>query len=391
MSSERQPGLPTAISATRRWARRWIKAVESRRRLSGWLASLGLVALVTAAIELLNGQVPVLSLGVLYIFAVLPIAIVWGLAYAIAVAIASMLAFNFFFLPPLHTLALRDSENWFALAVYLVTGVVVSELAARARRRAVEAEEREREAAELAEKTVEAEALRRSDAAKTALLRAVSHDLRSPLTAIKAATEGLESTTFRLGSAQRAELLAAIRLEAERLDRLVTNLLDLSRLEVGAVNAKPELWSVDELVGRALDALSLEVTRVTVSLPDQATLVEVDAGQIERALVNLLENALKFSSPENRVSLSVDVGRGEVIVAVRDQGVGLPPEDLELIFEPFQRSSGSSGRVGAGLGLAIVRGFAQANGGRVWAKSDGRGATFFLALPTVESAVVMPA
>ena len=122
---------------------------------------------MTGAIFGLRTFTPVLSLGVLYVFAVLPVAIGWGLAYAVPVSIASMLAFNFFFLPPLHTLALQDSENWFALAVYLVTGVVVSELAARARRRAVEAEEREREAAELAEKTFEAEALRRSDAAKT--------------------------------------------------------------------------------------------------------------------------------------------------------------------------------------------------------------------------------
>ena len=183
-------------------------------RVAGILFSAFAVAAVTGAIFGLRTFAPVLSLGVLYIFAVLAVAIGWGLAYAVPVSIASMLAFNVFFLPPIHTLALSDSENWFALAVYLVTAVVVSELAARARRRAFEAEEREREAAELAERTVEAEALRRSDAAKTALLRAVSHDLRSPLTAIRAAAEGLENTAFRLGSAERAELLTAIRLEA---------------------------------------------------------------------------------------------------------------------------------------------------------------------------------
>ena len=171
-------------------------------RVAGILFSAFAVAAVTGAIFGLRTFAPVLSLGVLYIFAVLAVAIGWGLAYAVPVSIASMLAFNFFFLPPIHTLALSDSENWFALAVYLVTAVVVSELAARARRRAFEAEEREREAAELAERTVEAEALRRSDAAKTALLRAVSHDLRSPLTAIRAAAEGLENTAFRLGSAR---------------------------------------------------------------------------------------------------------------------------------------------------------------------------------------------
>jgi two-component system sensor histidine kinase KdpD len=376
--------------ATYAWDMGLRRVSDSAGALNGLVFSVLAVAAVTGAIFGLRTFTPVLSLGVLYVFAVLPVAIGWGLAYAVLVSIASMLAFNFFFLPPVHTLALSDSENWFALAVYLVTAVVVSELAARARRRAFEAEEREREAAELAEKTVEAEALRRSDEAKTALLRAVSHDLRSPLTAIKAATEGLESTAFNLGSADRAELLTAIRLEAERLDRLVANLLDLSRLEVGAVNVNPELWSVDELVGRALDALGLEATRVTVSLPDQMPVVEADAGQIERALVNLLENALKFSLPDARVSVSVDVQGSEVIIAVRDQGVGLAPEDLRTIFEPFQRGASGSGRPGSGLGLAIVRGFVQANRGRVWAESDGRGAAFYLALPMVEAAVEIP-
>jgi K+-sensing histidine kinase KdpD len=369
--------------------------MESTRWLRTWwagvLASVLCLAGVTGLIYAFRGVVPVLSLGVLYLFAVLPVAIGWGLAFAIPVSIASMLAFNFFFLPPRHTFRLEDRENWFALAVYLVTAIVVSELAARARRRAAEAEGRERATAELAEKTVEAEALRRSDAAKTALLRSVSHDLRSPLTAIKAATEGLENTTVRLSAAERAELLAAIRLEAERLDRLVANLLDLSRLEVGAANANPELWSVDELVGRALDALGLDATRVTVSLPDEVPFVDVDAGQIESALVNLFENALKFSAPGGHVSVALDVGEGEVIVTVRDQGLGLVPGELESIFEPFHRGSASSGRAGAGLGLAIARGFAQANGGRVWAELGERGATFSLALPTVESPIGMPA
>lgn len=359
------------------------------RVIAGVLFSTLAVTAITGAIFGLQTFTPVLSLGVLYVFAVLPVAIGWGLAYAVPVSIASMLAFNFFFLPPVHTLALQETENWFALAVYLVTGVVVSELAVRARRRAAEAEERERSAAELAERTVEAEALRRSDAAKTALLRAVSHDLRSPLTAIKAASEGLES--FRLSSSERVELLSAIRLEAERLDRLVANLLDLSRLEVGAVTANPELWSVDELVGRAVDALGLDASRVTVSLPDESAFVEVDAGQIERALVNLLENAIKFSAPEDRVSVAVDATDDEVIVAVRDHGIGVAPGDLESIFEPFRRGASDAGRTGAGLGLAIVRGFAQANGGRVWAESTGYGATFVLALPNVGSPVEMPA
>src|SRR5438128_4558683 len=142
--------------------RRW------RRLLTASVLSLAAVAVVTGAIFALKPVAPVLSLGVLYLFAVLPVAALWGLPYAVAVSVVSMLAFNFFFLPPTHTLRLADSENWVALAVYLVTAISVSELAARARRRAREIRE--------------TETLRRSDAVKTAVLRSVSHDLRSPIT-----------------------------------------------------------------------------------------------------------------------------------------------------------------------------------------------------------------
>src|SRR5579862_5401526 len=155
------------------------------------LASLSALAVVTGAIALLHGHIPVLSLAVLYLLAIIPVAVAWGTIYAVGVAVGSMLAFNFFFLPPLYTLTLQDDRNWFALLVFVFTAVVVSELASRSRRRAEEAEaalaalreltaERER----LAVEALEAEALRRSDALKTALLRAVSHDLRSPLMAI---------------------------------------------------------------------------------------------------------------------------------------------------------------------------------------------------------------
>jgi two-component system, OmpR family, sensor histidine kinase KdpD len=440
------------------------------------------VAAVTAAISLFRGITPVLSLGVLYLFAVLPIAIVWGSAYAIPVAVASMLAFNWFHLPPQHSFSLADRENWFALAVYLVVAVVVSELAARARRRAAEAEQRERETAVLAElstaflqpggieaeleragartaevlgvesarielgpprdppraesplelraagerigtlyvkegrepnleirrrflpalssllavasdrerlgrEALEAEALRRSDTIKTAVLRAVSHDLRSPLTAIRVAVEGLESPELELGTGDRESLLETIRLESARLDRLVENLLDLSRLQAGAAPPTPELWPVDQLVAQALDELGDQTDRVSVELPGDLPPVKVDPIHAQRILVNLLDNALKFSGPTEPVSVRGTRTRRDVILRVVDRGPGIPADQLEPIFEPFHRVSGRSDRRGAGLGLAIARGFAEANGGRVWAESrPEQGASFALALPAEQRA-----
>ena len=325
------------------------------------------VAAVTGVIFGLKQVAPVLGLSILYLLAVLPVASVFGLAYALGVSIASMLAFNFFFLPPLHTLALHDSANWVALLVFVVTSIVVSELAARARRRAFAA--------------AEADALRRSDAAKTAVLHAVSHDLRSPLTAIRAAVEGLESGSLRLGESDRVALLETIRLETARLERLVANLLDLSRLEAGAAQAQRELWPVDELVSRALDAIGADAGRILVSLDGDAPLVHVDAAQLERVLANVLENALRFSSPSDPVDLVVSSTGDDVLVQIVDRGPGLEAGSLERIFQPFEHGRG--GGEGTGLGLAIARGFAEANGCRLWAEArPGSGAVFVLAMPS---------
>jgi two-component system sensor histidine kinase KdpD len=354
-------------------------------------ASLGAVGLVTGAIFALKPIAPVLSLGVLYLFAVLPVAAFWGLPLALAVSVVSMLAFNWFFLPPTHTFRLADSENWVALAVYLVTAVSVSGLAARARRRAAEAEQRQREAAESEARrrseAIDAEALRRSDAVKTAVLRSVSHDLRSPITAIMSASEVLEGSGEALSAAEREELFRSIRLQTRRLERFVSNLLDLSRLEAGAARPVRELWTVDGLVARALEAIGPENERVDVVLPYDSPPIQVDATQLEHVLVNLLENALKFSADGDRVEVTAEQMDGEVVVRVADHGPGIAGLEQGRIFEPFTRGTSGDGERGSGLGLAIARGFAQLNGGRLWVESEpGAGSVFALTLPAAQTA-----
>ena len=334
------------------------------------------VAGVTGAIYALRPAAPVLSLGVLYVIAVVTVAVFRGLAYAIPVCVASLLTFNFLFLPPVHTFALRDSANWVALAAYLVTAVAVSELATRSRR--------------LARQAVEAETLRQSDAVKTAVLRAVSHDLRSPLTAIRAASDGLENRALTLDSSDREALWETIRIEVHRLERLVENLLDLSRLEAGPARRTPELWTVDALLASALEQLGSEADRVETHFADDAVLVRVDGPQLHRVLVNLLENALKFSSPSDPIDVTVEGGGGRVAVRIRDRGPGVAESDRERIFDPFER--GSSAGPGSGLGLAIARGFAEANGGRVWVEPQTdatSGSTFVLELPATEEGAAL--
>lgn len=351
--------------------------------------------MVSVAIWALEPVAPVLSLGVLYLFAVLPVAALWGLPFAIPVSIVSMLTFNWLFLPPTHTLRLADSENWVALAVYLVTAISVSALSARARRRTEEAEERRREAERAMNEVraseerrlreaVEAEGLRRSDAVKTAVLRSVSHDLRSPITAITTATEVLRELGDSLSDADRDELVAAILAQVQRLDRLVANLLELSRLEAGAATPARELWTVDGLVARVLDVLAADENRVDVDLPDEIPPVEVDPGHIERALVNVIENALKFSGPDTRVAVRATREASEVLLRVSDSGPGIPAHERERVFEPFVRGAAADGDRGSGLGLAIARGFVALNGGRLWVEtSSAGGAEFVIALPAV--------
>jgi two-component system sensor histidine kinase KdpD len=444
--------------------------------LVGVFASACAVAAVSGVVELLKPHVPVLSLGALYVLAVLSVAIVWGTALAAVVSVASMLAFNWFFLPPYHSFHLREGQNWLALAVYLASAFAVSALAARARARREDAEQRRVEAHALAGaaldllrgrkptdeldrlaaltagvfgvdsarlvlgeqqpaqrgeralpveaglrcvatlfvdedavvddavrrrflpslaallavdvernrlqgEALEAEALRRSDALKTALLRAVSHDLRSPLTAILASADALASPGLALEPDDRLGLAQTIRGEATRLDRVVEQLLDLSRLEAGAVEPHRELWHVDELVGQALAGLGAEAGRVRLEIGSETPPVEVDAAQVERVLANLLDNALHYSPAGSHVLVRAEPGATELRIHVVDSGTGLPDAQREALFQPFRR--GTAGH-GSGLGLAIARGFAEANGGRLWAQDDPAGGHLVLSLPLAE-------
>jgi two-component system, OmpR family, sensor histidine kinase KdpD len=227
---------------------------------------------------------------------------------------------------------------------------------------------------------VETAALRRADTVKTALLRAVSHDLRSPLTAISAAGEAVGSPS--ISTQERQEMASVIQEEARRLSRLVDNLLDLSRLEAGAAEPHRGPTSVDELIHAALDELATGPADFSLSLDRDIPLVSVDAAQMERAFVNVLENARRHSGGHS-VSVRARAVRGRVIVRVVDRGPGIPPAQLERVFEPFYRAGTPGGEHrGSGLGLAIARGFAQANDGSLHVESlPGQGATFVFEFP----------
>jgi two-component system, OmpR family, sensor histidine kinase KdpD len=233
-----------------------------------------------------------------------------------------------------------------------------------------------REREELESQVIETKALRRSNVVKTTLLRSVSHDLRSPLTAIATAAGGLESET--LADDQRRELVSVISGESARLERLVQNLLDLSKLQAGGAEPNADWCSVEELVRSAVAVVPAPSGGFDVDLDDDLPLVRVDAAQLDRALVNVVENSARFAGTEPVTIRGRASGRN-VVLRISDHGPGIAREELERVFEPFHRSVEHGG--GSGLGLAIARGFLEANGGRIRAESlPGQGTSFVIQL-----------
>jgi two-component system sensor histidine kinase KdpD len=229
---------------------------------------------------------------------------------------------------------------------------------------------------ELETQVIETKALRRSNVVKTAVLRSVSHDLRSPLTAITTAASGLSSETLSLEA--RAELTAVISEESARLSRLVDNLLDLSRLQAGPVETHADWCSVDELVRAAVDTVPAPAGGYDIKLEPDLPLLQADATQLERALANVIENASRYAGSEP-VTIRARTTPQGVLLRVGDHGPGIAREELERIFEPFHSPGAGAG---TGLGLAIARGFIEANGGRIRAESlPGQGTTVVISLP----------
>lgn len=445
----------------------------------GVVATLGGVAITTAAIAALKHHAPVVSLSVVYLVPILAVSAYWGIVLGAATSLLSALAFNFFFLDPTGRLTIADSRNWTALVAFIVVALVTSTMAESTRARAAEAEERRREAdlgAELARTllgaprlseslalvshrlaelldarsasvelavpaaaaaserhvviplhegerpigalvlpadlpaeqqarvrerivpvlesvlaaalqrerlqadVVETAALRRSDEIKTAVLRSVSHDLRTPVTAMLAGVSALRSSS--LTPEERAEVQDDVAASANKLSVLIDQLLDLSRLQAGTAEPRREWSSVEEALREAAAHAGPNPSVFTFSVAPDLPLVRADAAQLERAFANLMENAARYGDGQP-VSVRARAVGNRIMIRIVDRGPGIPLAEQERIFTPFYRGEATARRVpGSGLGLAIARGFVEANGGTVTVESlPGQGTTFVIALP----------
>lgn len=237
------------------------------------------------------------------------------------------------------------------------------------------------ERTQLAEKARRIERLEEADRWRDALIGAVSHDLRTPLASVKTAVSTLRRGSSTLGRADTEDLLELIEDRADALDRLVANLLDMTRIQDGRLQLRREITPVAEVVEASLHAAAgaLAGLAVTVAVPDDVPPVDVDTVLMVQVLANLLDNAAHHNGPAEPVEVAAATAGPMVELSVRDHGPGVPADDRQRVFQMFNRVSGS-GR--AGLGLTIAKAFVEANGGRIWVEdAPGGGARFVVALP----------
>ena len=510
------------------------KSVQTRPRpepprIEPYLGSAGAVAVALGIGLLLKHFIAVQNISLVFLTAVLTSAIAWGLLPSLFAAIASVLAYNFFFLPPIHSLSVADPENGIALFFFLVVAVIVSNLTARTRSQILAARSRARTTAELyafsrkvagigglddllwatayqvssmldvrtvllmpvkdreglevasgyppedqlddadmaaarwtwehnrsagrgadtlpgtkrlflplrtgsgpvgvigidrdvpgplltpderrlldaladqaavaierislARGLAEARVLAETERLRAALLTSISHDLRTPLASILGAVSSLRSFPERYSASERDELLATLQEEAERLNRFVSNLLDMTRLESGAIELKLELIDVAEIVGSALQRAGNVFAghHVDVNLEPHLPMLRIDAVLFEQVLFNLLDNAAKYSPSGSRIDVRASRDGELIEIELVDEGPGIPPADLERIFDKFYRVQAQDRRrAGTGLGLAICRGFVEALGGSIIARNrrDRSGAVLTIRMPVVPEVAV---
>ena len=522
--------------------RAWLRML--RERWVGYAGALAAVALVSGLIGVVIGRTNIANISMLYLIAVLASAAAFGLGPAIVASVAAFLTFDWFFILPLHTFTVDDPAEWLSLLLLLVTAVITGSLAGEQRRRARQAEQREREAVvlydvvrmmgdtdlnqalqavaerlrtelhlvavaidvsedwlsakravagdpnalppadtsvqtpsemlvgasvptgvrsgvpgrwirvvpprprvvdtvdghhlhvvpvqsedrrvgvltlvhpgdapefsgaddrllsavaaqvglaverrQLRRDATEAEILRRTDELKTALLNAVSHDLRTPLASIMASAGGLLQEGVSWSDQERKEFAQAIEHEARRLNQLVGNLLDLSRIEAGSLQLEKGWYDLGVLVDEVLGRLRPLTRRhqVVVDIPEDLAPVPLSYVEIDQVLSNLIENATKYAPAGTEIRVSARREGDEVRVEVSDQGPGIPPGAVSRLFEPFYRvSRGRSQPKGTGVGLAVAKGLVEAHGGRVWAENrPGGGARFIFTLPMADQA-----
>jgi len=389
----------------RRVKRLYFRAVtltKKSQHILCFLAAVLAVLATTALLEIFHSRINPTTAALAFILIILLAATFLGRNPALLSSLAAMLCFNYFFLPPVRTFTIADSQNIIAWAAFVLTAIVAGELSAYARRRADEAERQRLEIVKLYsdleaafEKASETEALRRSEKLKSALLDAVTHDLRTPLTAIKASVTTLleshdEPEKFSLDPESRNEFLSVINEETDRLNDFIGDMVELARIEAGALNLRNEWSEVPEIIQAALNRAEplLNDFNIKILLEENLPSIRADSRALAQVLYNLLENAAKYSAEKPNLEISVKRDSHENLkFAVADEGRGIPESLREKIFDKFFRINQAEAEAhatrGTGLGLAIAKGIVETHGGII-SVTDGvnnSGAKFIFTIP----------
>lgn len=325
------------------------------------------VALLTAGLLLLRETLTTPIVALLFLLPVLISATRWGLGAGIMASVTAFLAFNYFFIEPYYTLRVHQSQDIIALIVFLIVAVAGSQLVGR-----LQAETRAR-------------VLEESDRLKSALLASVSHELRTPLVTIKAAVTGLRSKEIRWSASARDELLAALEEEADRMNLLIANLLNMSRLEAGPIELQRRWNALAEIVDSAIEQITKSASgdhHLKVDVPDDLPPVPVDAVLMQQVFANLISNGLKYAPVGTTIRIEAHSQDAKsLLVQVTNEGPHVPEEHLEHIFDKFHRITRAGRAGGIGLGLSICKSIVELHGGRIWAENLPGGFAFKLTLP----------
>ena len=371
-------------------------------RARGWrglAAALVVPPLLTAVLTTLTERLNLSSQVLIYLVALVAISRVCGMVPALVAAVWTALLLDYYFISPIHTFRIAVANDVITFSAFVIVAVTVAsvvEYSGKQFRRATQA-------------AAEAAQLEAADRMRTALLNAVSHDLRAPLAAARASVDTLHDPRFELTASEREELLGAAQTSLGRLSRLVEDLLDMSRLQSGALKPLVETVAVDEVIPRAIDDVPTAAGRVTFAAnPDGVPPALADSALLERVLANLVGNAAKHTA--SRIELVAGAAKSlntpdragtantastantpkipngedgdKVEIRVIDHGPGIPATDHERVFRPFQRLGDRDNTAGVGLGLALARGLVEAMGGELRPEdTPGGGLTMVVTVP----------
>jgi len=339
------------------------KTKTVRNKIYPYLISIGLVFIMTLFGEFVKRKLEPTNIVMFYLLAVVIAAIRWGQGPAILTSILSVLAFDFFLVPPYLTLGVADLQYIFTFIAFLIVGVVVSTLASKTREQVIQ---------------------RQTEKLQSALLNSISHDLRTPLVSITGALTALLDNDSSLDDMTRKELLGIAFEEADRLNRLVGNLLDMTRMEAGALRISRKPCELRDVLGTSLEQLKEKIgsRNINIDIPRDFPEIPMDFTFMMKVFFNLIDNALKYSSADTPIVIKAASLKDKVMIEIKDQGIGIPRGDLKRIFEKFYRVERPRKISGTGLGLSICKGIIEAHGGEIAAQNNpDKGATFTITIP----------